>query len=498
MRALSWLPLAVLMIACSSKKEAPASGDHAAASGAETATKAKPKAKPVPAQPLAPLATDTGAATGAPTWGAAFGGLGVDSPYGVAVGTDGAAYVTGYFEGESRYGALGAKKSAGGSDAFLVRVDAGKLTWVRTWGAGRDDLARAVASRGNTTVVVGNFLDSLTLGEFTQKAAGSDDLYVAAFDGKGEPQWLWTSGGIDSDGANAVAATPDGGWIVAGSFTGEAKFGDATLISRGGTDALLIKLAGTGDVEWVKPYGGRYNDTITGLAVDPAGGIYVVGQFRDVADWGGKPLTAAGNAGNDIVLAKYDASGEHQWSQRFGNQVDDLAGGIAVDPAGNVTITGAFEGTMSFGAGDEHRSLGERDAYVARFDTKGRLQWARGFGGAREDYGVGVAADAAGNVVVTGWFQEKVDFGKGVLDSGPNKDAFVLKLDAKGGTVWARNVGDHDHDKGRAVAIDAQGGALVIGTFRFSLGLVTPALESARAEGDRVPQPDTFLIRFDR
>jgi hypothetical protein len=129
------------------------------------------------------------------------------------------------------------------------------------------------------------------------------------------------------------------------------------------------------------------------------------------------------------------------------------------------------------------------------------LQWARTFGGEREDIGAGIAADAAGNVIAVGWFQAKVDFGNGVLESrGPigNKDAFVVKLGPQGETRWARQLGDHDHDKARTAAVDPQGGVVVIGSFRFTLDATTPPLESTRAENDRIPNPDTFVIRFDR
>ena len=40
--------------------------------------------------------------------------------------------------------------------------------------------------------------------------------------------------------------------------------------------------------------------------------------------------------------------------------------------------------------------------------------------------------------------------------------------------------------------------AIVVGIYRFSLGIVSPALESVRAEGDRIPKPDAFVIKLDR
>lgn len=491
--------LATLAVGCGKDEPAPAPKPVA-----------KPQVKkPVDKTPLPPLATNAAGATGKARWATGFGGLGIDSPRAVALAPTGEVYVTGYFEGEIDLGPAGkhaatpnakdAKKT--GSDAFLVQVGRdGKLGWARTFGAGRDDVANGVAVRGDTVVVVGQFLDKLELGELKHTGAGSDDLFVAAFDRAGEPQWLWTAGGIDSDGANCVAATPDGGWIVGGSFSRSVELQGTTLKSRGGTDAMLIKLAGNGDLEWVKQYGGRYNDTIAHVATDPRGNIYVQGVFRDTADWGGPPLTAHGGSDNDIVLAKYDVNGDPLWSKNFGNAFNDVAGGLAVDPAGNITMAGSFDKSISFGAGDDHTSLGESDAFVARFTTDGALQWARTYGAEREDIAYGVATDGAGNSVAVGWFQGSVDFGKGSLVSAGNKDIFAIKLDAAGGLVWAQRWGDRDHDQGRAVAIDDKGAAVAVGIFRFALdpGNNLPSLESVRAKDDRVPKPDAFVLELER
>jgi hypothetical protein len=461
--------------------------------------------KTIPTTPLPALVADPGGATGKPRWATGFGGTGIDAPKAVAVGPDGSAYVVGYFEGEIDFGPLGKHASAGKSDAFVVKVAPdGKLVWAKTFGAAREDVANGVAVHGDKVVVVGNFCDQLDLGEFHHKAVGSDDAFVVELDADGGVQWLWTFGGIDSDGANAVVATPDGGWAVGGSYSDVIDLGAQHLKSKGRTDALLIKLAGTGDVEWAKAFGGRYDDTILHVAADGNGNVYIQGHFKDTADWGGKPLVAAGGSDNDVVLAKYDANGDHVWSQRFGNAFNDVAGGLAVDPAGHVTMVGSFDRTISFGSGDDHTSLGEADAYVARFTSDGKLEWARTFGSEREDMAWGVAADGAGNTVTTGWFQNSVDFGRGgAIASKGNKDVFAIKLDAKGAPVWVQTWGDHDHDQGRGVAFDAHGDAIVVGIYRFTLSLADlPALESKRDESNPVlakaPPPDAFVVKLAR
>jgi len=477
---------------------------------APTSVSVAPK-KVVENKALPPLAADPGGATGKPVWQAGFGGLGIDSAKAIAVNAAGETFVTGYFEGEIDFGgSLGKKPSAGKSDGFLVKLGTdGKLAWAQTWGAAREDVSNAVAVKGDKVVVAGNFLDEIKVGSFAKKSNGSDDIYIAAFDKAGNAEWLWTAGGVDSDGVNAIAATPDGGWVIGGSFTDSlaitAGSRQVNLKAKGGTDAILIKLAASGDTEWVKQFGGRYEDTIMHLAVDSNGNVFVQGVFKDVADWGGKQLKAGGGSDFDVVLAKYDTNGDHVWSKNFGNAFNEVAGGIAVDPAGHVTIAGSFEnkGSISFGEKDEHISLGEADIYVARFTGDGKLEWARTMGGDRIDVAFDVATDASGSAVVTGWFEGTVDFGKGTVSSKTtNKDVFVVRFDAKGQLVWVKTFGDKDHDQGRSVALDGKGNVYVTGLYRFKLALVDPPVEQKMAENDPVlskaPKPDVFVVKLER
>jgi hypothetical protein len=462
----------------------------------------RPVKQPVPTQKLPDLVADPGGASGKPVWAAGFGGFGTETPRGVAVDSDGAAYVCGYFEDEIDFGGtIGKRKSHGASDAFLVKINPdGKVAWAQTFGSPREDDAKAVAVRGDQVMVVGNFVDEVDIAGQKQKAVGSDDLFVAAFTRAGEVKWTWKFGGVDSDGANAIAPAPDGGWVVGGSFTDAISFGSTNLKAKGGTDALLVKLDPGGDIVWLKQFGGTENDSIRYVATDSNGSIYVQGVFRDVADWGGEPLKAAGGAANDIVLAKYDRNGDHLWSKRFGYGLEDGgAGGVAVDPAGNVTIAGAFDKTVTFGDKDEHTANGESDAFVAQFATDGKLRWAKTFGGERPDAALGVASDSAGNIVATGFFVGPVDFGAGpVKSNGPNKDVFAVKLDHTGKLVWTQTWGDHDHDQGRAIAIGDKGDITVAGMYRFKLDVAGSGIESSHKPEDRAPKADAFVARLNR
>ena len=520
--------------ACSSKKSADGTaaggspGSASAVAGgsgsnqaAAPTVAATPKAvvnPGIPAGPLQPLIIDTAPLSGKPRWARAFGGLGTELPRSMAVTQDDGAIVVGYFEGASDLAIRGggevkpdARTSAGDSDVFVTKLTKdGAQAWTLSFGGKTGDAATGVAVRGKQILVVGNFSDKITVAlpgapldkAPSAQAFGSDDMFALLLDDNGVPQWLFAAGGADSDGANSVAATPDGGWIIGGSFADKVTFGTTELVAAGRTDAFLLKLNSEGTVQWAKQFGGLYQDSISHVVVDVQGNLIVQGVFADEVNWGGQKMHAGGGSDSDVLLAKYDSNGNHLWSKNFGNQFNEVAGGVAVDPAGNIVMTGSYDRSISFGDA-EHGCAGESDVFVARFAPDGTVLWSKTFGGAREDIGFGIAVDAAGAVTVSGWFFGKMTItdktsGDKTITGKGNKEFFLLKLDSTGALKWITSAGDRDHDQGRVVALTKSGTIFVAGVFRFAMPITQPALQSARAEGDKAPKPDVFIAAFDR
>ncbi len=114
----------------------------------------------------------------------------------------------------------------------------------------------------------------------------------------------------------------------------------------------------------------------------------------------------------------------HQWSPGFGDVDDEGGYDIVVDSAGNVLVTGFFEGPVDFGGGSI-TSAGSFDIFVAKFDSAGTHIWSQGFGGVGLDNGFAIGTDGAGNVLVTGAFSGTVDFGGGPITSAGAGDIFI-------------------------------------------------------------------------
>lgn len=98
------------------------------------------------------------------------------------------------------------------------------------------------------------------------------------------------------------------------------------------------------------------------------------------------------------------------------------------------------------------------------------FQWAKSMGGISVETGNSIALDGFGNVYTTGSFYKTVDFDPGPgtfnLTAHAFRDIFILKLDAVGNFVWAKNLGGTSINEGVSIAVDASGNVYTAGTFK--------------------------------
>ena len=166
---------------------------------------------------------------------------------------------------------------------------------------------------------------------------------------------------------------------------------------------------------WAKSAG--YNNSVnpTAMVNDGAGHLYVTGWYNSPF----LPMahdTLGNTGGNDIFLVKYDEAGNELWSRSAGNGNINSSNSIAVDPSGNVYITGTFTPPyIAFGP-DTLISFNS-SMFVAKYNATGSLQWAiTPTGSSSAQTATGIAADLAGNIFITGYFSDTtLDFGGHVL-----------------------------------------------------------------------------------
>jgi hypothetical protein len=400
-------------------------------------------------------------------WSKGLGGFGADGGRGVAVDAAGNVVVVGYFQNAVDFGG-GTLVSAGSYDIFVAKYNAsGAHQWSKRFGNTDSDGGSAVAVDGSGNIfVMGAFQGTVDFGGGNLVSTGYAAIFVAKFSASGAHQWSQRFESTESTSGyylSGLAVDGSGNVVVSGGFKGAMDLGGGNLVSAGGFDTFLANYNASGAYQWSKRIGNTDDDFVGGPSVDGSGNVFVTGSFQSTVNVGGGNLVSAGDY--DIFLAKYNASGAHQWSRRFGSADGQFGHGVGVDGSGNVCLMGTFDGTVDFGGGNLV-SAGNFDIVLAKYTANGVHRWSKRLGSPGYESDKAVAVDGSGNVFLTGSFDGTVDFGGGNLVSAGKFDIFLAKFNEYGGLEYSRRFGDTESDVGNAVGVDASGNAVVVGLFK--------------------------------
>jgi hypothetical protein len=344
-----------------------------------------------------------------------IGGSGLEGAFSIIQTTDGGYAVAGYT----------ASFGAGGDDVYVVKLDgSGNLQWTRTIGS--------VYIDGGYSIIQTTDGGYAVAGETNSFGAGNADVYVEKLDGSGNIQWTRTIGGSGDDYGYSIIQTTDGGYAVAGSTT---SFG------AGNEDVYVVKLNGSGNIQWTRTIGGSGEEEGFSIIQTTDGGYAVAGY------------TSSFGAGFwDVYVVKLDGSGNLQWTRTIGSVYIDGGNSIIQTTDGGYAVAGS---TTSFGAGNA-------DVYVVKLDGSGNLQWTRTIGGSNWDGGNSIIQTTDGGYAVAGYTES---FGAG------NEDVYVVKLDSSGNIQWTRTIGGGNYDYGYSIIQTSDGGYAVAGyTKSFGVG----------------------------
>ena len=278
--------------------------------------------------------------------------------------------------------------------------------------------------------------------------------------------WMQQCGGITIDEGADVSVDAAGNTYATGYFTGAAGFGTFTLTSGGLTDIYLVKQNPGGLFQWAVKAGGIGIDRPTSIKTDSAGNSYLTGYFYDTATFGSLSVTSSG--AQDIFIAKYSSAGACLWVKRAGGIFGDLGNGITVDNSGNVIVAGEFAGTALFGSTTLASMNGSVDVFTTKLDTDGNFLWAKKGSAHLTDRGLDVAADASGNIYVTGQFTDTITFDV-THDNNMYNAIFLVKYNPSGAEQWFRRIGGGSQNIANAIVTDGFGNPVVAGDFQGAL-----------------------------
>jgi hypothetical protein len=250
--------------------------------------------------------------------------------HGVAVDSDGNAYVTGSSQTSMQPYSFDGNPFLDVTETFLVKYSSsGDKAWSKLFGA---------SSSYGSTITIGNgiaidaasniFVTGRTTGQFDVDAASHwphSSVFNAKFDIGGNLQWVKTFGSAAVDSiAYGIAADNQSNTYIAGyNYDSHASF-------------LLLKFDRNGNLQWSKEQQTANSDAVfQAVAVDSLGNIYPSGYTQGVLD--GTHVTGVG----DLVVAKYSPDGAKVWQKQLGFSGVFMVGyGSAVGPD-SLYVTGS-------------------------------------------------------------------------------------------------------------------------------------------------------------
>lgn len=249
----------------------------------------------------------------------------------------------------------------------------------------------------------------------------------------------WVSGyngtGNGDDQVTAICSDASGNVYVTGFSTGTTT----------GYDILTIKYNFLGDTVWTRRYNGTGNgeDKAFAIVIDETDYIYVSGF-----------ITGSGNNQEDMVVIKYSPSGSQVWARTYnsGSGNSDKAFGLAVDVSTydntgpHIYITGYSKSGNNY------------DFRTLKYNNDGTLDWSKYYNGGTntDDQALGIAVDAAGDIIVTGFSQ---------TSSSASYDYYTIKYSFDGTVIWSKrfNGTSNGNDRAFGLVVDALKNVIVTG-----------------------------------
>ena len=426
----------------------------------------------------------------------------------IAADGSGNVYAAGYQNGTGTY-TYGSRNVTGpyvGYNSVLVKYDStGAVQWAQTVTTGpywSQFSAAAVDGSGNvyaagwqTTSGIFNYGGQDVAGAY----ASSDNAVLVKYDSSGTGLWARSvSTGPDISRFHALAVDGSGNVYAAGMQTGTGTYtysgGPSATAASGysGSNVLLVKYNSSGTAIWAKTITTGTNEScFVSVAVDGSGNVYAAGWQKGtgIFTYDGLDATASsGASGYNVVLVKYDSSGNAQWAQSVSagsswSQFDS----VAVDASGNVYTAGWQLGTGAYTYGGQSVAgayATSDNAVLVKYNSSGAGLWAKSVSlGPDISRFHALAVDGSGNIYAagslrgTGTFTYGDQSAAGTYAGGYN--IALVKYDSSGTAIWARSLTAGSSDSlFDTVSVDGSGNVYAAG-YQTGTGTYTYGGQSA-------------------
>lgn len=301
--------------------------------------------------------------------------------------------------------------------------------------------------------------------------------------------WAQGSGSVETDYMGESVVDKDGNTYFIGSITSSYTFeNDVTVQSKGGYDMMIAKIDAEGNLAWAKSFGSESDEMGRSIALDNEGNIFFSGSFSSVVDFGNDVMaTSAG--GMDAFVAKMNAMGEIEWVLSGGGSDNEEWTNIETDAEGNSYVAGYIESGDGFLSGRPLLNFGGRDMFIAKIDADGKLEWVKTPGATDDENINDIALSSNGDLLVNASFASELIIGNDTIDAALGL-GLNIKYDADGEVLWTDQTEKGNTEFEGAVDFDADGNIYTSGMFE---GEITFGSEKMVSKGGN----DIFIVKQD-
>ncbi len=376
-------------------------------------------------------------------WQRILGGTEFDASSVVRETQDGGYIVGGYAnsgDGDviGNYGAL---------DFWVVKLnDAGETQWQRNLGGSLEDILVDIhETKEGDYLLAGN---SFSGDHDLQSNYGDTDAWIVKLDNNGNMLWETNLGGTETDRAQSVKQTFDGGVIVAAMT--HSVDGNVTA-NNGHADCWIVKLDGGGSLIWETTIGGSEYDRANDIYQNEDGSFMVFGiTYSEDEDVGGN------NGGGDYWLVKLDPFGEIIWEMHYGGTKQESPAEMLQTADGGYIISGRSESADGNVSGNN----GSFDFWVVKLDASGNVRWDNHYGGSKGEFLGSIYETNDRGYIISGYsYSNDGDVSQNLGDA----DAWIIKIDEMGRMIWETNLGGTDADFAGSIAQTHDGGLVFAG-----------------------------------
>jgi hypothetical protein len=362
-----------------------------------------------------------------------------------------------------------------GYDRSQALVIDPRLTIARSIGGNKDDQANAIAVDNNGNSFITGFTISMNFpvtdkssyenckvfGTFGFCGGPTADIFVAEVAGDGSIPFV-TYDGVGSGNGIAVDST---GIYITGEISPPDSDADVSTFpfDNNNGEFFIQKLSINGAPGYFTFAGGPDRDFGSGIALDSEHNAWAAG-----ASYGGIAIGAS-----DVLIVKVAPDGKKLFEIRYTSTGEDVAYGVAVDPADQPWITGKTCGDGFPTSDGILHKLNNCAVFVLQLVKSGiqtKLGMILGGDNGVDDVGVAIAANGSNAAYVTGYtrnalFPMTIGAWKGGKDFG-GIDGFITEVDATtnvGRVVHSTFLEAQGDTTPFAIANDNRGGVYVAG-----------------------------------